>query len=175
MTPELLSIIAIIMSGATAVCSTTIPAIISYKTKKAELKAQKKREEEQAYNAKFEAFYQKHFHIINDFSTRYENWKLLHSNKSEFLVFINNIAPEFPYSIRNYLYDFANKIKNNAPDDDLDSDYDKCRQLILDSYGVSISASTPSYLLSDILRIVLKERFDELQHASSKDLKLHHL
>jgi Na+-translocating ferredoxin:NAD+ oxidoreductase RnfC subunit len=65
MTSEMLSIIAVCISGATAVCSATIPAILSFITKKAELASQKQREDTQAYNTKFEAFYNKHLQICS--------------------------------------------------------------------------------------------------------------
>lgn len=175
MTAEILSIIAVCISGITAICSASIPAILNYCAKKAELKAQKKREAEQAYNAKFEAFYQKHYNIVKGLSNHYECWKNNPKHSSKILEFIIEIKSEFPYSISYWLNEFSNKIRNYKAGDNLDSAYNRCRQIIIESYGARITGETPDYLLSDILKVVLKERFDELQHATSKDLKFYNI
>lgn len=173
MSSEILSIIAVAISGVTAIYSTSIPAILSFLSKKAELKAQKAREQEQAYNAKFEVFYQNHLKILKDFLNLYGEWKINPDNSTELLEFISTTAPEFRLSTNHWLYEFADKVKNYKPGDNLDEDYDKCKNLILHSYGVRVSADTPDYLMSEMLKVVLKERFDELQHATSEDFNFH--
>ena len=175
MTAEILSIIAVCISGVTAICSASIPAILNYKAKKAELKAQKAREHEQTYNAKFEVFYQTHLKILKDFSNLYECWKTNPENSTELLEFIRKIAPEFRMSTSHWLYVLAGKIENYKAGDNFDKEYERCENLILHCYGVRVSADTPDYLMSEMLKVVLKERFDELQHATSKDFHFHML
>ena len=65
MTAEILSIIAVCISGITAVCSACVPAILNAKTKREELALKRKieeerlnREKEQECETKFEMFYQ---------------------------------------------------------------------------------------------------------------------
>ena len=57
MTAEILSIIAVCISGVTAICAATIPAILSYKNKKVELGIQIKQSKQKEYEAKFENFF----------------------------------------------------------------------------------------------------------------------
>ena len=173
MTAEILSIIAVAISGVTAVFSATVPAILSYKAKKAELKAQKAREDKEEYNAKFEIFYQTHLKIVQDFSNLYDCWKANPQNSVDIIEFIRKVAPEFRLSTSHWLNELAGKIANFKTGDNLDDDFKRCKLLILQCYGVKVSANTPDYLMSEILRVVLKERFDELQHATSKDFHFH--
>ena len=169
MTAEILSIIAVCISGVTAICAASIPAILNYRIKKEELKDKRK----QLDDEKFEIYYQAHWQVLKDFAELYEQWKADPYTSFKLIDFIKEIAPEFRLSINNWLYKFADKIAAYKPGENLDDDYKRCRQLILDSYGVRVSANTPDDFMSDILRVVLRERFDELQHATSKDFKFH--
>lgn len=173
MTAEILSIIAVSISSFAALFSATIPAILNYEIKKADRKAKIELENQQKNEVKFEMFYQKHLKILNDFSILYENWKNEPKNNSDILKFINEIAMEFRISISHWLHKFAEQIANYKTGDNLDEEYKRCRQLILNSYGIKISADTPDYLLSEILKVVLKEKFNELQNATSKDFHFH--
>jgi hypothetical protein len=100
----------------------------------------------------------------------YETWKLNQQNTTQFIKFINVTALEFDYSISHWLNVFADEIANYAQGDDLDKDYQKCKSLILKSYGICLSADTPNCLLSERLKVVLKEQFDTLQKITSRDL-----
>lgn len=174
MTSEIIaSIVTVCVSGVFSTITVVVPTILSYKAKKAELKAQKAREQEQAYNAKFEVFYQNHIQILKTFSNLYGEWKINPIYNTALLEFISSTAPEFRLSTNHWLYEFADKVKNYKTGDNIDEDYEKCKRLILKSYGVNVSSDTPSYLMSEMLKVVLKERFDELQHATSKDFHFH--
>ena len=169
MTSETISLIAVVISGINAIITASIPAILSYQAKKNELKAKKLLEKEKAYNDKFQEFYQRHLKILTDFHYYYNVWKADPQKSAQIIEYIQTIAPEFRLWVSEKLKDFANKIANYKEGDNLDSVHKLCVQLILASYGVRVTAETPDYLMSEILKVVLKERFDELQKASSKN------
>lgn len=172
---EIISIIAVSISGITSICAAVIPAVLSYRIKKEELKAKLEQEKQQAYEAKFEEFYQEHLQILNDFSTYYVRWQSnkTETNKGLVVKYLNQIAPQFRLWLRKKLYDFANKLENYKIGDNIDEEYYKCRQSILHSYGINVSAETPDFFMSDILKVVLREQFDALQKTTSKGLRLH--
>lgn len=171
MTAEILSIIAVCISGITAVCSASIPAILNFMLKRAELKEKKDNEAQQEYQAKFEKFYQEHLKVLNDFSDLYGKW-IGYTNASakyELINFIYKIANQFQPQIRKNLLYFVDRINNSGKQGDINEEYQKCINSILRSYGLIITTNTPNFLTSDILKIVLKDRFDELQKSKSED------
>lgn len=173
MWPEILSIIAVCISGAAAVCSACVPAILNAKTKKEELALKReieeyklKREREQENEAKFEVFYQSHLKVVTEFSERYVRWKNTPSEttKSELVTFVSKLSEKFRDNIKSALNDFVVKIRNCTSGKNLDEDYKICLNLILNSFGVCLSASFPDILLSDILKAALKEQYYKLQN-----------
>ncbi len=177
MTAEILSIIAVCISGITAVCSATIPAILNYRVKKEELRDKKKREETQAYEAKFKEFYQAHLKVLKEFSELYIQWggSTTWAKKYALIDYIYKIAPEFRLWLKNRLLEFASKVENHKTEDNIDEYYQNCVKGILHSYGVNVSSCTPDIFMSDMLKVVLREQFDKLQHATSKDFHFHKL
>lgn len=174
MTAEVLSIIAVCISGVTAVCSATIPAILSYNIKKAELKDKKEREAQEEYEAKFEKFYQEHLKVLNDFSELYIQWigSTDVSTRYRLINFVYKISNQFQLPVRKNLLHFVDTI-NEVGIRGADEEYQKCLKSILWSYGLTITADTPNFFTSDILKIVLKDRFDELQKSTSKDYSVY--
>lgn len=173
MTAEILSIIAVCISGLTAVCSASVPAILNYKMKKAELAERRKREEQQEYEAKFEVFYQSHLKILTEFSKLYVCLKNDPSafNKSSLIAFVSNLAVQFRDNIQTALTDFNAKVKDYSKGNNLDEEYKSCLNLILKSFGVRVSGYTPNIIMPDMLKIALKEQFEQLQNSTTSDLR----
>lgn len=173
MMTEILSIIAVCISGAAAVCSACVPAILNAQTKKKELalkreieEEKQKREKEQEYDAKFEMFYQSHLKILTDFSNYYVKLQnsVFTAAKFELITYVSKLSKQFRGDVQIALNDFVDKIKNSNSGDNLDEDYKNCVNLILNSFGVRPSASFPDILLSDILKGGLKLQFNKLQN-----------
>lgn len=172
MLAEILSIIAVCISGITAICSACVPAILAAKTKREELALKRQIEEEklhqekvQAYEAKFEEFYQAHLKVLTSFSSYYVNWKNYGSitSKSELVAYVSKLSEQFRDNIQKALNDFVVKIKNYDSGDYLEKEYKNCLNLILESFGVDSSAFFPDILLPDILKSTLRIQFDKLQ------------
>lgn len=176
MMTEILSIIAVCISGAAAVCSACVPAILNAQTKKAELALKReieeeklKREKEQEYEAKFEAFYQSHVKVVTEFSERYVRWKNTSSEttKSELVNFVSKLSEKFRDNVQCALNEFANSIKKCTSGKNLDEEYKNCLNLILNSFGVRLSPGFPDILLSDILKAALKKQYSQLQNLNT--------
>ncbi len=172
MTPEILSIIAVCISGLTAVCSATVPAILNYKAKKAVLAERREREQQHENEEKFEVFYKTHLQVITDFSTFYFRCKSEPGeyNKSKLVSFLNNLSVQFRDDIQKALADFAIKVKSFSRGDNFDDDYFNCLNMILSSYGVRVSVYTPNILMPDMLKIALRAQFDKLSKSTTDDL-----
>ncbi len=173
MLPEILSIIAVVISGVTAVTSACVPAIINAQNKKRELALKReleedrlKREREQEQEAKFELFYQAHLKVVTDFSEYYVKWKNSYSEfaKSELLIYIGKLSTQFRGKVQSALNDFVEKINTFNGSDSLDTDYKNCQRLIFNSFGAILADCFPDILLSDILKTALKEQFYKLQN-----------
>lgn len=176
MITEILSIIAVCISGAAAVCSACVPAILNAKTKREELALKReieeeklRREKEQEYESKFETFYQIHLKVLTDFSDYYVQWKktLSETAKLELTTYVSKLSAQFRNNIQNALNEFILKIKDYNGVDNIDEEYKNCISLILDGYGVRISANFPNILLSDILKSALKVQFSKLQNIKT--------
>lgn len=165
---EIISIIAVSISGVTSICAAVIPAVLSFKVKKEELKAKLEREKQQAYETKFEEFYQEYITVLNNFSNFYANWKNTFSEiaKSDLVIYVSTLSLQFCKEVQTALNDFANKIKNYKDGDNFDKDYKNCINLILKNYGINISCM-PDILLPDILKGALKIQFDKLQNLKT--------
>ncbi len=172
MLTEILSIIAVCISGITAICSACVPAILNAKTKREELALKRKIEEEklkhekeQANEAKFEEFYQSHLKVLTNFSSYYVRWKNVRSEvtKSELVSYVSRLSEQFRDNIQKTLNDFAVKIKNCYSDETIEKEYKTCLNLILDSFGVDCSTYFPDILLPDILKSTLRIQFNKLQ------------
>ena len=172
MTAEILSIIAVCISGVTAICAATIPAILSYKNKKVELGIQIKQSKQKEYEAKFEIFFNEHINIIKKLSELYGQWKTDAQKASELISFIYKIANEFNFWMRCTFYYWAQTIIENADNKEIERMFNECMGCLLASYGIDYCSNSTKFLMSDMLKIVLRERFDELQNSSSKDFKL---
>lgn len=175
MTPEEMSLFAVVLSGSCAVVSAAIPAIVHVVVKRLELKAQKQREEGERYEREFEKYYLSHVQIVKEFQNLYENWKVDCTAKSEIMIFIHEIAHEFRSTTHSKLEELYKSIGDFKHGDDvqkIDEKFQSCIQLILERYGLKLSGSTPNYFISDMLRIVLREQFDVLKKSKSKDLNL---
>lgn len=175
MTAEILSIIAVCISGITAVCSACVPAILNAKTKREELAFKRKieeerlnREKEQECETKFEMFYQSHLKVLTDFSEYYVQWKNSHSEyaKSDLVIYVSKLSVQFRNDVQSALNDFIFKINNCNDGDNLDEDYKNCRDFIIKSFGVRLGRF-PDILLTDILKSTLRERFYKLQNLKS--------
>ena len=178
MMTEILSIIAVCISGAAAVCSACVPAILNAKTKKEELALKReleeeklRREREQENEAKFEAFYQSHLKVVTEFSERYVRWKNASSEttKSELVNFVSKLSEKFRDNVQQALNEFAIKIKDCPSGENLDEDYRTCLNRILNSFGVCLCDSFPDILLPDILRAALKKQYLQLQNNVKTD------
>ena len=143
MTAEILSIIAVCISGITAVCSACVPAILNAKTKREELALKRKieeerlnREKEQECETKFEMFYQSHLKVLTDFSEYYVQWKNSHSEyaKSDLVIYVSKLSVQFRNDVQSALNDFIFKINNCNDGDNLDEDYKNCRDFIIKSF-----------------------------------------
>lgn len=176
MLPEILSIIAVCISGVTAICSACVPAILNAKTKKEELALKReieyeklKREREQENEIKFEEYYQSHLKVLTDFSEYYVQWGSTFSEiaKSQLVSYVNRLAAQFRNNVQSALNDFAQKVNTFYDDDNLDKDYKNCVNLILNSFGVQLSGGFPDILLPDILKSALKKQFLELQNLKA--------
>lgn len=171
MNSDILSIFALVTSILTAIFSALIPAIFSYKAKKAELALKRELETEklnratqQEQEAKFENFYQSHLKILTDFSELYFLWNTSRvvSDQDKLIGFANNLSMLFRGDVQTALLKFVEKIKNNTVGDNLDDDFKTCSRLILNSFGVKISERCPDIILPDILRNALKQQFSKL-------------
>ncbi len=169
MTAEQLSIIAVCISGIATIFAASSPAIFNFIIKKKELDLQEKRD----FDANFEEYYQRHVKVLKDFSNYYAEWTESPNNNIEIITFLKDIAPEFRLSVSSWFYKLIEKIANYKEGDNLDDDYKLCRILILQSYGVRISADTPGYFLSDMLRVTLRKQFKKLQRAKIKEFRFH--
>lgn len=176
MTAEILSIIAVCISGITAICSAAVPAILNYKIKKAELVLQTKRENEQKSDIKFQEFYEAHLKVVTDFSELYAEWKndARATNRDKLIIYVSKLSDQFRDNIKNSLIEFATKIKNFKPGDNLDEEYYKCFNLILKSYGVRATWRSPNILISDMLKVALREQFYQLRSSTTYNLEFHH-
>ncbi len=173
MITEILSVIAVCISGVTAVCSACVPAILNAKTKKEELALKReleeerlRREKEQEYETKFEAFYQAHLKVLTDFSDYYVQWKntLSEVAKTNLVTCINKLSVQFHNDVQISLNDFVVKINSYKNGKNIDEDYKNCLSLILNSFGVRLSAGFPDILLPDLLKSALKIQFNKLQN-----------
>lgn len=171
MNSDILSIFALAISGLTAIFAALIPAIFSYKAKKAELALKREIEFERLnratqheQEAKFEKFYQSHLKILTDFSELYFLWNTSKavSDQEKLIGFSNNLSILFQGNVQTALLKFVEKIKNNAAGDNLDDDFKTCLRLILNSYGVKISERCPDIILPDLLKNALKQQFSKL-------------
>ena len=168
MTTEIISIIAVCISGITALCSACVPAILNAKTKREELALKREIEEEklkQEREAQFENFYQAHIKILDDFLECYINWKNRFTEVSKFVLvtYVSKLSLQFRGDVQKALNDFVNKIQNYNTGDNFDEDFKNCLDLILKSYGLSHSEGS-GILLSDILRSTLKTKYNKLQN-----------
>lgn len=167
MTAEILSIIAVCISGITAICSACVPAILSYKAKLTEIRINKEIEAQKEDEANFELFYRQHIDILNELSIRYMDWKVNKQEKFALLCFLDKMVHEFKHSCDS-VHELYNRVNNYQDGDDLDLLYNQCLDEILNYYGVRVYANTPNVLTSDMLKIILRKKFNDLKTSTGE-------